>query len=95
MMSVLHDDVLMDQWKNSQKYKSFEIDSHYQDIYDWISPFNKPSDLWFILPQQSIGGNEHGKFGHLTIFASLKHLMILLTRNFFQGFIFTHYLIHW
>ena len=28
---------------NSQEYKSFNIDSViYQDIYDWISPLNKP-----------------------------------------------------
>ena len=23
---------------------------YYQDIYDWISPFNKPSGLWFYNP---------------------------------------------
>ena len=29
---------------------------YYQDIYDWISPFSKPSGSWFILTLQSIGG---------------------------------------
>ena len=36
-----------------------------------ISLFNKPSDLWFILTQQSLG--EYGKSSHLSIFTSLKH----------------------
>ena len=51
-----------------------KINSHYQDIYDWISPFHKPSGSWFILTQQSMGGNEHGKSGHLSIFTHMKHL---------------------
>ena len=29
--------------------------SSYQDIYDWISQVNEPSDLLFILTQQSVG----------------------------------------
>ena len=42
--------------------------SRYDDkIYDGISPFNKPSDLWFNLTQQSTGGNEYGKSGHFSI----------------------------
>ena len=37
---------------------------------------NKPSDLWFILTQPSMGGNEYGKSSHLSIFTSLKHLTL-------------------
>ena len=32
--------------------------SHYQDIYDWISSFNKQSGLPFVLTQQSVGKDE-------------------------------------
>ena len=35
--------------------KLWNFCGHYQDVYDWISPLNKPSDLWFILTQQSMG----------------------------------------
>ena len=38
---------------------------------------------------------EYGKSGHLSIFTRLKHLMMLLKYNFFQGFIFTPYQRHW
>ena len=34
-----------------------------------------------------MGENEYGKSGYLSIFTSLKHLMMLLKCNFFQGFI--------
>ena len=37
---------------------------HYQEIYDWISSFNKQSGLRFILTQRSMGENEYGKSGH-------------------------------
>ena len=57
---------------------------HYQVIYDWRSPLNKPSDLWFILTQQ-YGGSGYGKSSHLSIFTSLKHLMMLLKWGFFSG----------
>ena len=59
---------------------------HYQDIL--VSPFNKPSDLLFIL--SVYGGNEYGKSCHLSTFTSLKHLMMLLMYNC-QGFTFTPY----
>ena len=36
-----------------------------------------------------------GHSGHLSIFTLLKHLMMLLKYNFFQGFIFTPYQWHW
>ena len=50
------------------------------------------SGLPFILIQQFMGGNECGKSGHLSIFTSLKHLMInAFEVQFFQGFIFTPY----
>ena len=34
-----------------------------------------------------MGGNEYGKYGHLSNFTLLKHLMMFLKYNFFQGFI--------
>ena len=58
--------IMMFRWINTQPgiHKLWHWCSHYQDIYDWISPFNKPSGLWFILTQQSMGGNEYGKSSH-------------------------------
>ena len=38
-----------------------------------------------------MGGNEYGKSGHLSIFSSLKHLMMLFEVHFFQGLILTPY----
>ena len=77
---------------NSQWIQKFwHLCGLYQDIYDWISPLNKQSGRPFILTQQSMGRNEYGISGHLHIFAFLKHLIVLLRCNFFQGFIFTPY----
>ena len=44
-------------WTNKQPeiQKLWHLCSHCQDIYDWISPLNKPSGLPFILTQQSMG----------------------------------------
>ena len=42
-----------------------------------------------------MGRNEQDKSGHLSIFTSLKHLMVLLRCNFSQGFICTPYQRHW
>ena len=36
--------------------------------------------------QQSMGENEYGKSGHLSISPSLKHLMMLLKGNSFRAF---------
>ena len=73
---------------NRQEYKSFEIYADYQDIYDWVSPFN---DSWFILILQSMGGGgEYGKSGHLYIFTSLKHLMVLLKFFLFRASFLHH-----
>ena len=47
-----------------------------QDIYNWISRCNKPSDRRVNLTHQSIG-DEYAQFGHLSIFNSLKHLLML------------------
>ena len=58
--------------------------SHYQEIYDWISPLNKRAGSAFILTQYSMGGNE-GHSGHLYIFTLLKHLMMLLKYIFFRA----------
>ena len=42
LMSALYKDVQMDQFKQPGKQKYWNLCSHYQDIYDWILPFNKP-----------------------------------------------------
>ena len=53
--------------------------SHYQKIYDWISPLNKRSGWPFILTLTEVyGENEYGESGQLFIFSLLKH-------NFFSG----------
>ena len=39
-----------------------------QDIYDWISQFNKLLGSWFILTLQSMGKNKYGISGHLQYF---------------------------
>ena len=56
-----------------------------------ISSFNKQSGLPFILTQQSMGDNEYGKSGHLSIFTLLKHLMMLLKNNFIRASFLHHY----
>ena len=61
--------------------------SHYQDIYDWISSFNKPLDVWFILTQHSMGEMNMVNPVKMSILTSLKHLMMLLKFKFIQGFI--------
>ena len=59
---------------------------YYQNIYDWISQFNKPSGSWFILTLQSMG--KWVCFSsNLHIFTFLKHLIMLWSVIFFQGFI--------
>ena len=75
-------------WINKQPgiQKIWNGCSHYKDIYHyWISPVNKSSDLWFILSQQSMGGNECGKSGRLHIFTYLKHLLMLFKCKFFRA----------
>ena len=61
--------IMMFRWINEQPgiQKFGNLCSHYQDIYDWISPFNKLSDWWFILTQQSMVENEYGNSSHLSI----------------------------
>ena len=51
--------MVMFRWTNKQPriQKFWNVCSHYQDIYDWISPLNKRSGLPFILTQQSMGRN--------------------------------------
>ena len=81
--------MMMFRWINKQPgiQKFWHFCGHYQDIYDWILPLNKPSDLWFILIQE--WENEYGKSGHLSIFPSLKHLMMLLKCNVFRALFYT------
>ena len=50
-MSVLYDDVQMDQQPRIQQFG--KLCNHYQDIYEWI----KRSGLPFILTQRSMGRN--------------------------------------
>ena len=59
-----------------------------------------PQIFWLITPlHSSIWGEMSmvnlGHSGHLSIFTLLKHLMMLLKYNFFQGLIFTPYQRHW
>ena len=42
------------------------------------------------LTQQSVEENEYGKSGHLSIFTSLKHLMMILKCIFFFRAAFLH-----
>ena len=84
LMSVLYD-VQMDHY-TARNTKVLKLCGLYQDINDWISPLNKQSGRPFIRTQQSMRRNEYGISGHLHILAFLKHLMVLLRCNFFQGF---------
>ena len=71
---------------------------HYQDIYDWISPFNKPSDWWFILTQQCMVEYEYGKSGHLSFFHFFEALSdaCFLTCIFQRiHFVYTPYQRNW
>ena len=79
--------MMMFRWAIKQPgiQKFWNLCGLYQDIYDWISPLDKRSGRPFILTQQSMGRNEYGISGHLHIFAFLKHLMALLSCNFFSG----------
>ena len=78
LMSVLSNGV-----ENNQPgiQNFWNLCGHYQDIYDWISPFNKPSDWWFILTQKSMVENEYMVYPNTCLFCfvfiSLKHFMML------------------
>ena len=66
--------------------------SHYQEIYDWISPLNKRAGSAFILTQLSMGENEYGESGPfwpLVYFHFFEALNDAFEVQFFQGFIFT------
>ena len=61
-------------------------------IYDWTLPLNKRAFSAFLLTAVVYGENEYmHESGHLSIFTLLKHLMMLLKYNYFQGFIFKTY----
>ena len=70
----------MFRWTNKQPgiHKFWNLCGLYQDIYDRISPLNKPSGWQFILTQQCLGRNEYDISGHLHIFTFLR-------RNFFRA----------
>ena len=56
LMSVLYDDVQMDQ-ETSNNTKVWHLCGNYENIYDWISGYwIKPSDLWFLLTHRIILG---------------------------------------
>ena len=87
-MSVLYNDVQKGQINKQPRIQKFwNFSCYYEDIYDWISPFNKPSGSWFILTLQSIG--EMSMVFPVTclfsLFWVLKHLMMLLKYNFFRA----------
>ena len=52
--------------------------------------------VWLTIYSNTVdyGGNEYGESGHFSMFTLLKHLMMLVKYNFFQGFIFTPYQRH-
>ena len=62
--------IMMFSWIKKQPgiQKFCNLCSHYQDIYEWISPFNKQSDWWFILTQHSMVESEYGKSRQLSFF---------------------------
>ena len=63
---------------------------YYQDIYDWISPFNKPSGSWFILALYSLWGKlvwHFWSFAYFHFFGALKKLFEL---QFLSGALFSH-----
>ena len=65
-------------------------------IHDWISPFKTPSDWWFILTQQSMGGNEYGKSCQsVTCLFSRFEAFDDAFKVHFQDFIFTPYQRYW
>ena len=83
--------IMMFRWISKQPgvQKFWNLCSHYQGIYDWISPLNKRSGSWFNLTQQSMGGNEYGKSGYLSLCTLFKHLMMLLKCFFFKASFYT------
>ena len=84
---------MMFRWTNKQPgIQNFSnLCSHYQDIYDWISPLNKRSGLPFILwGRISLWGeNEYDQSGHFSIFTSLKQLWCFWGAFFFRASSYT------
>ena len=83
---------MMFRWINKQPglKKSKNLCGHYQDIHDWISPFNKPWGLWFIPIQQSIWKWVF-YIPSLVCFHFFEVLKDAFKVHFFQGFMFTPY----
>ena len=79
---------------NSQECKRFDIGAVTikKSMIEYHNLINHQAYL--ILTQQSIGGNEYGESGHLYIFTSLKHLMMLFQYKF-SGLHYTPYQRHW
>ena len=77
--------------------------SHYQEIYDWISPvLNKRAGSALFYSNTVLivymGGNEYGESGPfwpLVHFHSYEALNDAFEVQIFQGFIFTPYQRHW
>ena len=72
--------------------------SHYQEIYDWISPLNKRAGSAYntIVYGGKMSMGESGPFWpHSVYFHSFEALNDAFEVQFFQGFIFTPYQRHW
>ena len=65
---------MMFRWINSQGHKSFEIDV--------VTIKKSMTDCMYhhLITQQSMGRNEYGKSGHLSILTLLKHLMMMVLK---------------
>ena len=81
--------IMMFSWINSQEWKSFEIDAVTSKIsmteyHHWIN--RQTYGLFLHSSLLGYGGKEYGiKSGHLCIFTSLKHLVILLKCSLFRA----------
>ena len=68
---------------NIQELKRFEIDAVTikKFMTDYLHLINSQAYIC-VLTQHSMGGNEYGKSGHVSIFNLLMHLMMLLKYKF-------------
>ena len=75
---------------NSQEYKSFEIDTVTIKIsmteYHHLINCQTYNVHCMVYSNTAVyEGNEYDKSGHLSIFTSLKHVMVLLRCKFFRA----------
>ena len=71
--------ILMFRWINKLPgiQQFWNLCSHYQDIYDWISPFEKTIRLMVYSNSEVYGGKWEWEIRSLVVFTSLKHLIML------------------